>query len=111
VSGPGPSRTAASLIARLAGITRITIVKGIRRRYHVAGQDVTVPADYYPEDGQLILDQVASSHELRRSMASAVAVLADPERGEQVLGDAVYFLLRCRTAREMQRELARRKIA
>ena len=111
VSGPGPSRTAASLTTRLAGITRITIVKGIRRRYHVAGQDVTVPADYDPGDDQLTLAQVASTHELRRSVASAIAVLADPERGEQVLGDAVYFLLRCRTAGEMQRELARRKIA
>ena len=111
VSGPAPARTAASLTARLARITRITIVKGIQRRYHVAGHEVTVPADWDVSDDQLTLDQVSSTHELRRSVATAVAVLADPERGEQVLGDAVYFLLRCRSAREMQRELARRKIA
>jgi hypothetical protein len=111
VSGPAPSRTAASLTARLAGIMRITIVKGIQRRYHVSGREVTVPADSYLGDDQLTVDQVSSSHELRRSVASAVAVLADPERGEQVLGDPVYFLLRSRSAGEMQRELARRKIA
>ena len=111
VSSPAPSRTAASLTARLARIARITIVKGIWRRYHVAGYEVTVPADWYMGDDQLTLDQISSTHELRRSVSSAVAVLADPERGEQVLGDAVYFLLRCRSAGEMQRELARRKIA
>ena len=111
VSGPAPSRTPASLTARLTWITRITIVKGIRRRYHVAGHEVTVPADWDVGDGQLTLDQVSSTHELRRSVASAVAVLADPQRGEQVLGDAVYFLLRCRSAGEMQRDLTRRKIA
>lgn len=111
VSGPAPSRTTASLTARLARITRITIVKGIRRQYHVAGHEVTVPADWDVGDDQLTVDQVSGIYELRRSVASAVAVLADPERGEQVLGDAVYFLLRCRSAGEMQREVARRKIA
>jgi hypothetical protein len=37
-------------------------------------------------------------------VASAVAVRADPVRGERLLGDAVYFLLRCKSAAEMQRE-------
>jgi hypothetical protein len=111
MSGPAPSRTAASLTVRLARIMRITIVKRIQRRYHVAGHEVTVPAEWDLGDDQLTLDQVSSTHELRRSVASAVAVLADRGRGEQVLGDAVYFLLRSRSAGEMQRELARRKIA
>ena len=111
VRGPAPSRTAASLTARLARIMRITIVKGIQRRYHLAGHEVTVPADWDLGDDQLTVDQVSSTHELRRTVASAVAVLADPERGEQVLGDPVYFLLRSRSAGKMQRELARRKIA
>ena len=110
VSGPGPTRTAVSLTARLARITGITIVKGIRRRYHLAGQDVTVPAEYDLGDDHLTLDQVASTHDLRRNVASAVAGLADPQRGEQVLSDAVYFLLRSRSTQEMQRELARRKV-
>jgi hypothetical protein len=112
VSGPDQSRTAASLTARLTQIKRITIVSGIRRRYHVGGHDVTVAADHDVGDDQIVLDQVASAHELRRSVANAVAVLADSgPLGEQVLGDAVYFLLRCRSAREMQRELKRRKVA
>jgi len=110
VSRHAPARTAASLTARLASIMQITIVTSIRRLYHVAGHEVTVPADWDVGDDQLTLDQVSSTHELRRSAASAIAVLADPQRGEQVLGDAIYFLLRSRSAAEMQRELARRKI-
>ncbi len=112
VCGPDRSRTAASLTARLARIRHILVVDGIRRRYRLAGHDVTVAADYDPGDDQIVLDRVASSHELRRSVANAVAVLADPGLlGEQVLGDGVYFLLRSRSAREMQRELQRRKVA
>ena len=112
VSGPDRSPTAASLTARLARITRIIIVDAIRRGYKVAGHDVTVAADYDVGDDQIVLDRVAGSYELRRAVATAVAILADPGRlGEQVLGDAVYFLLRCRSAREIQRELERSKVA
>ncbi|MGW5266936.1 DUF3883 domain-containing protein [Microbispora sp. NPDC004025] len=111
VSGPDQSRTTASLTARLAQITRITIVSGIQRRYRIGGHDVTVDADYDIGNDHIVLAQVGSAHELRRSVANAVAVLADPgPLGEQVLGDATYFLLRCRSAPEMQRELKRRKI-
>jgi hypothetical protein len=112
VCGPSRSRTAASLTARLAQITQIAIVNGITRTYHLVGNDVTVAADYDLAENQIVLDQVASSHEVRRLAASAIAVLvgAGP-LGEQVLGDGVYFLLRCRSAREMQRELQRRKVA
>ncbi len=112
VCGPGRSRTAASLTARLAQIAHITIVDGITRTYRLAGHEVTVAADYDLVEDQIVLDQVTSSHEVRRLAASAVAVMADAgPLGEQVLGDGVYFLLRCRSAREMQRELQRRKVA
>jgi hypothetical protein len=112
VCGPSRSRTTASLTARLARITQITIVDGMMRTYHLAGHDVTVAADYDLVEDQIVLDQVASSHEVRRLAASAVAALADAgPLGEQVLGDGIYFLLRCRSVREMQRELQRRKVA
>ncbi|MFG1685201.1 DUF3883 domain-containing protein [Nonomuraea sp. NPDC049269] len=111
VSGPDQSRTAAGLTAQLAQITHITVVNGIQRRYRIGGHDVTVDADYDVRDDRIILARVVGAHELRRSVASAVAVLADPgPRGEQVLGDPIYFLLRCRSALEIQRELKRRKI-
>jgi hypothetical protein len=45
VCGPDRSRTAASLTARLARIRQIVIVDGIKRRYRLAGHDVTVAAD------------------------------------------------------------------
>jgi hypothetical protein len=112
VSGPDQSRTAASLTARLTQVTRIRIVKGIQRRYRIARHEVTVAADYDVSGDQITVDQVTSAYELRRSLARAIAILADPgPLGEQVLGDAVYFLLQSRTAEQMQRELARRKIA
>lgn len=112
VSGPDQSRTAASLTARLGQITRIRIVKGIQRQYRIARHEVTVAADYDVSGDQIAVDQVATAYELRRSLARALAILADPgPLGEQVLGDAVYFLLRSRTAQQMQRELARRKIS
>jgi hypothetical protein len=111
VSGPDQSRTAASLTARLAQITRITIVNGMQRRYRIGGHDVTVDADYDVGDDQIVLARVVSAHEMRRSVANAVAVLADPgPLGEHVLPDAIYFLVRCRSALEMQRELKRRKV-
>lgn len=97
VSGPAPSRTASRLTARLAAITRITIVKGIQRQYQLAGHKVTVAADWDLGDDHLTLDQITSTYELRRYVASSVAVLGDPERGEQLLGDAVYFLLRSKS--------------
>lgn len=107
---PEPSRTAGRLAAQLARITRIRTVDGIRNRYHVAGHDVTVSVPWDLSDGQLTINQIASVRELRRSAASAVASIVDPRRGEQRLGDPVYFLLRCRSAAEMERELAWRKI-
>lgn len=111
VCGPGRARTAAGLTARLARITRIAIVDGITRTYHFAGHDVAVSADYEVEEDQIALDQVSGSHELRRVTASAVALLAgEAPLGGQVLGDGIYFLLRRRSAREMQRELQRRKV-
>jgi hypothetical protein len=109
VCGPDRSRTAGSLANRLAQITKITIVKGIQRRYRIADLSVTVAADYDVRDDQIFLDQVPSNHEMYRSVADAVAFLIDPD--SQVLGDAVYFLLRCRSGRQMQHVLARRKIA
>jgi hypothetical protein len=88
------------------------MVDGITRTYRLAGYEVAVAADYDLGENQIVLDQVTSTHELRRLVATAVAILADAgPLGEQVLGDGVYFLLRCRSAREMQRELQRRKVA
>jgi hypothetical protein len=70
--GTAPSRTAASLSGRPARNIRITIVKGIRLRCHLAGHEVAVPADWDLGDKQLTIDQVSSTYDLRRSAASAV---------------------------------------
>jgi hypothetical protein len=112
VCGSGNSRTATRLTARLAKISQITIVDGITHTYRLAGYDVPVAAEYDVREDQVVINQVTGTHELRRLVATAVAVLADTgSLGEQVLGDGIYFLLRCRSASEMQRELQHRKIA
>jgi hypothetical protein len=103
--------TGAALAARLARIERIVVVDGIERRYRLAGTTVTVRAEYLVLDDQIVVDRVPSSYELRRAVADAVAVVADRSSlAEQLLGDPIYFLLRCRSVAEMQRELQRRKV-
>jgi Domain of unknown function (DUF3883) len=105
--GPDPSRTPSRLIARLARIKQISIVNGITRQYNLSGHIVSVASGYDVRDDLIVLDRVASSHELRRSVADAVAIIA----GSSSLGDTIYFLLRSKSIREMQRELERRKVA
>ena len=105
--GPDPSRTPGSLAARLARIRQISIVDGIMRQYNLSGHIVSVASGYDVRDDLIVLDRVTSSHELRRSVADAVAIIA----GSSSLGDTIYFLLRSKSIREMQRELERRKVA
>ncbi|MGH9100945.1 MAG: hypothetical protein ACRDV8_12050, partial [Acidimicrobiales bacterium] len=111
LSDPERALTAAALAARLAQIQRIVVVDGIARRYQLAGTIVAVQAEYLLLHDQIVVHQVPGSFELRRAVADAVAVLAShsPVAG-QLLGDPIYFLLRCRSAPEMQRELQRRKV-
>lgn len=111
ISGPEHALTAAALAARLARIERIVMVDGIQHRYLLAGAALTVRAEYLVLDDQIVVDRVPSSYELRRAVADAVAVVADRSSlAEQLLGDPIYFLLRCRSVPEMQRELQRRKV-
>jgi hypothetical protein len=111
VSGPERALSAPALAARLARIERIAVVDGIERLYGVAGTAVAIPADQLVLDDQIVVDRVPGSYELRRAVADAVAVVADRSPlAEQVLGDPVYFLLRCRSVPEMQRELQRRRV-
>ena len=111
ISGPERALTATALNARLARIQRIVVVNGIERRYQLAGTTVAVSADYLVLDDQIVVDRVPSSYELRRAVADAVAVVAAHSAlAEQLLGDPIYFLLRCRSVPEMQRELQRRKV-
>jgi len=108
---PHESRTSSRLAARLARIERLDLVDGVQRRYQLAETIVTVEVEYAVERDRIIVNQGTSSLELRRSVANAVAVMADPgPLGEQLLGDPAYFLLRCRSVPELQRELERRKV-
>jgi Protein NO VEIN, C-terminal len=90
-----------------ARIKQISIVDGIKRQYNLSGHIVSVASGYDVRDDLIVLDRVASPHELRRSVADAVAIIA----GSSKLGDTIYFLLRSKSIREMKRELERRKIA
>jgi hypothetical protein len=70
-----------------------------------------VEADHDTSDNKVVLSLARGSYRLRRSVASALAVLDPGPRGQQEPGDATYLLLRCRSAREIQDELEHRKIA
>ncbi|HVA73052.1 MAG TPA: DUF3883 domain-containing protein [Acidimicrobiales bacterium] len=111
VSNSERALTAAALAARLARIDRIVVVDGIARRYRLAGVTVAVQAEFLLLDEQIVVHRVPGSFELHRAVAVAVAVLADPSSvAGQLLGDPIYFLLRCRSVPEIQRELQRRRI-
>lgn len=111
VASPERALTAAALAARLARIERIVVVDDIARRYQLAGTAVALKAEFLLLDDQIVVHRVPGSFELRRAAADAVAALADPSGAAgQLLGDPIYFLLRCRSVPEIQRELERRRV-
>jgi hypothetical protein len=111
VGSPERALTATALAARLAQIERIVVVDGIARRYQLAGTTVAVKAEFLLLEDQIVVHRVPGTFELRRAVADAVAALADPSSAAgQLLGDPVYFLLRCRSVPEIQRELERRRV-
>ncbi len=111
VASPEHAVTAAALAARLAQIERIVLVDSIARRYQLAGTAVAVKAEFLLLDDQIVVRRVPGSFELRRAAADAVAALADPSGAAgQLLSDPIYFLLRCRSVPEIQRELERRRV-
>ena len=111
VEGAQPTMTANVLAERLSRIDRITIVDGIYREYQLAGRRIRVRANFHVTQQEIVIDRVSDAFELRRAVAVAVAEIADDSPlSQQLVGDAIFFLLRCRSVSEMQRELARRKI-
>lgn len=111
VEGALPTVTENLLTERLSRIDRITIVDGIYRQYQLAGRRIRVRANYHVTQQEIAIDRVSDTFELRRAVAVAVAEIADDSPlSQQLVGDAIFFLLRCRSVSEMRRELARRKI-
>lgn len=110
--GPDVAGPPAQLSAALVAIDQITLVDGIARHYRVHGTTVEVPAEYAVEPDRILLSDARTPHEFWEVLSAAVAAIADPsDAGEQALRDPIYFLLRCTTAEQIRRELARRKVA
>jgi hypothetical protein len=73
---------------------------------------VTLLVDHDLDGDRIVLKRVGRADELRRSLARVVAALVEPDtRRAQLLSDSIYFLLRCRSVRDMQRELERHNVA
>jgi hypothetical protein len=112
VQGAQPRMSAAALAARLARIARIAVVDGIDRRYELLGTSVVVSVNYLVTDDEIFVNRVQDTFELRRAVAHAVAEIAyESPLSHQVVGDAIFFLLRCRSTSAMRQELERRKVA
>ena len=104
-------RRSRELAKQLAQIERIEVVDGINKRYRVSGTTVHVPISYWVSENVIRVSRAKQPGELRRAVADAIADLADMSpHPHQLLGDAIYFLLLCRSVSDMRRELERRKI-
>ena len=109
ISGPHEAQAVSRLAEHLANIEWLNLVDGAKRRYRLAGQTIEVDAAFVREPNGIIISRASSPYQLRRSVANAIAAAASLGH-EQALGDGVFFLLQCKTDRELQAELESRKI-
>lgn len=112
VLSPATAPTAVALRGRLRRRDTIRIVSFLRREYTLpGGVRVTVSTDHDVQDDAVVLTRPANQLQFRHALARAVATIAHPSgRDHQALTDAVYFLLACASAADMQQELARRGV-
>ncbi|HEY1832774.1 MAG TPA: DUF3883 domain-containing protein [Acidimicrobiales bacterium] len=111
VPASDPVLTPAALAERLGGIRQIVVVDEIRHQYQLAGTSISVRGEYLVREGEIVVAGARTSSDVRRSVAAAIAAIADRSvLAEQLLGDPIYFLLLCRTAADVRRELHRRKV-
>jgi Domain of unknown function (DUF3883) len=106
-----PALTTTMLTERLGRIQQIVVVNEIQRRFQLAGTTISVRGEYLVRENEILVASARTSADLRRSVAAAIAAIAEQSAlAEQLLGDPLYFLLLCRTAADIQRELHRRKV-
>ncbi|MHB1808130.1 MAG: protein NO VEIN domain-containing protein [Solirubrobacteraceae bacterium] len=111
ITGSDLALTPTTLAERLGRIRQIVVVDEIRHRYQLAGTSISVGGEYLVRENEILVAGARASSDLRRSVAAAIATVADRSAlAEQLLGDPLYFLLRCRTAADIRRELHRRKV-
>ena len=108
----GTNTTSSKLARQLRGVRRIVFADKIMHRYRLAGTTVEVQRDFAVLPDRILLSPVRAREALRRSAADAIATLVEPTGcGGQHLSDPIFFLLGCRTAQHMAKELRRRGIA
>jgi hypothetical protein len=111
VPGSEPTLTPMTLAERLDRIQQIVVVDEIQHQYQLAGTIIWVRGEYLVRENEILVAGARTSSDLRRSVAAAIAIVADQSAlAQQLLGDPLYFLLLCRTAADIQGELHRRKI-
>ncbi len=103
--------SAAEVTRRLAPFARLATVDYIHKRYRLAGCEVAVAVGWALVDGDVVLAEVRRPDDLNRAAARAVAETLDPApSAASALRNAVYCLLRCRTSRDLQRELSEQNV-
>ena len=111
VCGPSPDRSAATVHASLRAITGIDVVESIQRSHRVGSTNVTTKADHLVEPGRVVVVNTRTQVELRRAVARAIATIIEPTTdGPRLLADALYFLMGCRNAADLQHELQQRGV-
>lgn len=108
---PGFRLSERTVGTRLRRIHRIEFFSSLERQYKLRAGTVTIPIDVHTSRDAIQLSPVTTQHELHQAVARAVTAMLDAApRAELLLSDPLYFLLRCTTSEQLQRELARRKI-
>jgi hypothetical protein len=111
ICGPSNALRPSAVQKRLQAIRDIDVTEHIRRHYRVGSTTVTTSVDHYVDFGRVIVAKVRTQEEVRRAVARAVASIIEPgTSGAQGLPDALYFLMRCVTAAQLERELQQRNI-
>ena len=98
---------------RLLHVQAIDTVTTLHRGYRLPRVGtVEIAVDFGIERDRIVVVRTSTAHEFRLTVARAVAAAIDAApRSGQLLSDPIYFLMRCSTPTDLQRELARRKVA
>ena len=100
-----------ALASRFGAIVGIDVVESIVEHYRVDRSVISTEVDHYVDATRIVLTTARTQDALRQAVARAVVTLIDPPvEANRLLPDAIYFLMKSRTASDFKRELEKRGI-